>query len=194
LFYKKRKKDIEMLPDTEDVALSFEQTNLNSNSTLVTEKIRHPIAIVFHLLFRSLAIILYCVASSSSFIVYFVSITIFLSMDFWTVKNITGRLLVGLRWWNYVDEEGKSNWIFENRKNNQTDNNNSFNKTIVESKSELTIFWSSLIVTDLIWIIFFISSMFQLKWIVSCFLYLFFISYQLFLLIYKLLLLFSRQL
>ena len=37
-------------------------------------------------------------------------------MDFWTVKNITGRLLVGLRWWNHIDENGQSKWIFENRK------------------------------------------------------------------------------
>ena len=37
-------------------------------------------------------------------------------MDFWTVKNITGRLLVGLRWWNYVDDEGKSHWVYESRK------------------------------------------------------------------------------
>ena len=37
-------------------------------------------------------------------------------MDFWTVKNVTGRLLVGLRWWNHVDEDGKSHWVFENRK------------------------------------------------------------------------------
>ena len=29
-----------------------------------------------------------------------------------------GRLLVGLRWWNYVDDEGKSHWIFESRKVN----------------------------------------------------------------------------
>ena len=28
----------------------------------------------------------------------------------------TGRLLVGLRWWNYVDEEGQSHWVFESRK------------------------------------------------------------------------------
>ena len=27
-----------------------------------------------------------------------------------------GRLLVGLRWWNYVDEDGKSHWIYEARK------------------------------------------------------------------------------
>ncbi|GBP74739.1 Uncharacterized Golgi apparatus membrane protein-like protein CG5021 [Eumeta japonica] len=24
-----------------------------------------------------------------------------------------GRLLVGLRWWNYVDDDGKSHWVFE---------------------------------------------------------------------------------
>lgn len=37
-------------------------------------------------------------------------------MDFWTVKNITGRLMVGLRWWNYVDDDGKSHWVFESKK------------------------------------------------------------------------------
>jgi hypothetical protein len=29
------------------------------------------------------------------------------------VKNVTGRLLVGLRWWNYVKEDGTNEWIFE---------------------------------------------------------------------------------
>jgi hypothetical protein len=29
---------------------------------------------------------------------------------------ITGRLMVGLRWWNYVDDNGKSHWVFEARK------------------------------------------------------------------------------
>ena len=30
----------------------------------------------------------------------------------WQVKNVSGRLLVGLRWWNEVTDEG-SNWRFE---------------------------------------------------------------------------------
>ena len=34
-------------------------------------------------------------------------------MDFWTVKNVSGRLLVGLRWWNDVDEAGQNHWRFE---------------------------------------------------------------------------------
>jgi hypothetical protein len=29
---------------------------------------------------------------------------------------ITGRLMVGLRWWNYVDDNGESHWVFEARK------------------------------------------------------------------------------
>jgi hypothetical protein len=29
------------------------------------------------------------------------------------VKNVTGRLLVGLRWWNEIDERGSSHWKFE---------------------------------------------------------------------------------
>jgi len=37
-------------------------------------------------------------------------------MNFWTVKNITGRLLVGLRYWNYVDKTGNNHGIFESRK------------------------------------------------------------------------------
>lgn len=79
---------------------------------------RHPVALVFHMVFRFLAIFLYLFSTYiySSFITIFVVIIVCLSMDFWTVKNVTGRLLVGLRWWNHVDEEGKSQWIFENRK------------------------------------------------------------------------------
>lgn len=55
---------------------------------------------------------------SDSFITSFVFVILLLSADFWTVKNITGRLLVGLRWWNYVDDAGASHWVFESRKVN----------------------------------------------------------------------------
>lgn len=33
-------------------------------------------------------------------------VVIFAAIDFWIVKNVTGRLLVGLRWWVDFDEEG----------------------------------------------------------------------------------------
>lgn len=68
--------------------------------------------------FRSLAIVAYfvCSWSKASFVTSFVIIVILLSMDFWTVKNITGRLLAGLRYWNYVDDDGNNHWIFESKK------------------------------------------------------------------------------
>ena len=92
---------------------------------------------------------------------------ILLSMDFWTVKNISGRLLVGLRWWNHVNEDGVSHWIFENRKNNQQ----SSNFSNIESTIETTIFWASLLATDIIWVVFFLISVLTLsfKWMVIIF-------------------------
>lgn len=73
---------------------------------------------VFHLAFRILAVVayLFCGWFSNSFVTSFVVIVVLLSIDFWTVKNISGRLLVGLRWWNYVDEDGESHWVFESHK------------------------------------------------------------------------------
>ncbi len=41
---------------------------------------------------------------TSNFIFVAVVTILLLAADFWTVKNVTGRLLVGLRWWNYVKE------------------------------------------------------------------------------------------
>ena len=75
-------------------------------------------AVFFHMAFRSLAIVAYFVCSwaKASFVTSFVIIIILLSMDFWTVKNITGRLLAGLRYWNYVDDAGNNHWIFESKK------------------------------------------------------------------------------
>jgi len=29
------------------------------------------------------------------------------AVDFWIVKNISGRILVGLRWWVDFDEQGE---------------------------------------------------------------------------------------
>ena len=48
-----------------------------------------------------------------SYVLTFVVVTILSAMDFWTVKNVSGRLLVGLRWWNDVDEAGQNHWRFE---------------------------------------------------------------------------------
>ncbi|XP_009949487.1 PREDICTED: Golgi apparatus membrane protein TVP23 homolog A-like, partial [Leptosomus discolor] len=121
---------------------------------------RHPLATFFHLFFRVSAIItyLFCDWFSNSFVACFVTILLLLSFDFWSVKNVTGRLLVGLRWWNQIDEDGKSHWVFEAKRV----------PTIAAStEAEARIFWLGLIICPVIWTVFFFSTLFslRLKWL-----------------------------
>lgn len=50
-----------------------------------------------------------------------VVVVVLLALDFWTVRNVSGRVLVGLRFWNQVDEDGTSFWVFEHRNVSHTD-------------------------------------------------------------------------
>uniref|UniRef100_A0A8C7XZ47 Golgi apparatus membrane protein TVP23 homolog n=1 Tax=Oryzias sinensis TaxID=183150 RepID=A0A8C7XZ47_9TELE len=122
--------------------------------------VRRPVASFFHLFFRTSAIVVYllCDIFSGRFIACMVTIILLLSCDFWTVKNVSGRLLVGLRWWNQVDEDGKSRWMFESRK---ADGGN----TGFGAESQL--FWLGLIVCPLFWVVFLFSTLFSLnlKWL-----------------------------
>ncbi len=77
---------------------------------------------------------------TSSFIFTFVICIILQAFDFWTVKNISGRLLVGLRWWSYVKEDGSNDWVFE-----------SLEDMAEISPIDSRIFWSALYVTPIVW-------------------------------------------
>ncbi|KAL3217325.1 hypothetical protein MRX96_032516 [Rhipicephalus microplus] len=57
---------------------------------------RHRMAAFFHLAFRTTALLTYllCRLFTDSFVSSFVCILLLLCMDFWTVKNVTGRLLL----------------------------------------------------------------------------------------------------
>lgn len=84
---------------------------------------RHPISAFFHVFFRASALIVYLVLSSfvsGHFVELFLTVIILLACDFWTVKNVTGRLMVGLRWWNKVEEDGTSTWMFESKRVRRT--------------------------------------------------------------------------
>ncbi|XP_051036350.1 Golgi apparatus membrane protein TVP23 homolog C [Phodopus roborovskii] len=146
--------------DTEDVSL-FDAEEETTNRPRKS-KIRHPVASFFHLFFRVSAVVVYllCELLSSSFIACMVTIILLLSCDFWAVKNVTGRLMVGLRWWNHIDEDGKSHWVFESRKATPQDS-----KTISEAESR--IFWLGLIACPILWVIFAFSALFsfRVKWL-----------------------------
>lgn len=47
-------------------------------------------------------------------VMIFIITILLLAADFYYLKNIAGRRLVGLRWWNEVDPStGESRWVFE---------------------------------------------------------------------------------
>lgn len=77
----------------------------------------HPTVLIFHIFFRLSAMLVYLIGTffTSSFILIFVIVILLLSFDFWTVKNVSGRKLVGLRWWNEVSDDGSSKWIYESK-------------------------------------------------------------------------------
>ncbi|RKO85509.1 hypothetical protein BDK51DRAFT_1527, partial [Blyttiomyces helicus] len=86
----------------------------------------------------------------------FVIIILLLSFDFWTVKNVTGRLLVGLRWWNEIREDGSNVWVFESRE--------VCNRVVNATDSR--VFWTALYVTPVAWVVlgFIALIRFKLDW------------------------------
>ncbi|XP_030037496.1 uncharacterized Golgi apparatus membrane protein-like protein CG5021 isoform X1 [Manduca sexta] len=140
---------VPQVPLLDDDTVAFGEED-NANKQFV-----HPYIVFFHMVFRCAALVVYVLCNwfSDSFIASFVLIVLLLSADFWTVKNISGRLLVGLRWWNYVDDNGKSHWVFESRQNRINPN-------------ESRLFWMGLILCPLIWTMFFIICLFafNFKW------------------------------
>lgn len=92
-------------------------------------------------------------------IMAFICIVIFSAADFWTVKNVTGRMLVNLRWWSEIDEHGHEEWVFES---------NDEAKTVGATDS--FVFWSALYVTPLIWGFFAFMDLLSFKffWMYVC--------------------------
>ena len=108
----------------------------------------HPFVLIFYIVFKVAPIFCYLFVFyifSKWFIICF-SLTLFcLAIDFWYTKNIGGRLLCGLRWWNKVHDDGKSEWIFECLSNE---------KRVRLSNFEVYTFWIALFVSN----VFFITS------------------------------------
>ncbi|KNA13967.1 hypothetical protein SOVF_111780, partial [Spinacia oleracea] len=48
-----------------------------------------------------------------NFVIIFVVTVLLAALDFWVVKNVSGRILVGLRWRNEINDLGEGIWKFE---------------------------------------------------------------------------------
>jgi hypothetical protein len=154
--------ELDHLPDhassaPQQSSLEYIQSKLAQSS--------HPTVIIFHLLFKGLALFFYIFGSifvgggtkaqkGAHLIALSVGIILLLAADFWVVKNVTGRLLVGLRWWNKVSDD-TTTWIFEAAEDQAI---NAFDRRV---------FWTVLYATPLVWAALFLLGLlkFNLSWL-----------------------------
>ena len=86
---------------------------------------------------------LYLTLGSLSSVLIFIITILLLAVDFYYLKNIAGRRLVGLRWWNEVDAQtGDSHWVFES----------SDPSTKVINATDSRFFWLALYGQPMFWI------------------------------------------
>jgi hypothetical protein len=64
------------------------------------------------------------------------------------VQNVTGRLLVGLRWNNRIKEDGSEEWVFESLTDDSKLN-----------AVDTWVFWLALLAAPVVWVIFFVANL-----------------------------------
>ena len=116
-----------------------------------TKKIKfityHPFVLIFYIIFKSIPLVYYFIVFfifSDKFIICFSVTLLALAVDFWYTKNIAGRMLCGLRWWNRIDSNGKNEWLFECLSNENR---------VRLSQFEVICFWVGLLAPNLLWIL-----------------------------------------
>ena len=118
----------------------------------------HPVAAFFHVAFKIAALVCYLFGSigTDNFVFLFVVIILLLAADFWTVKNVTGRLMVRLHWTSEVQEDGTSQWKYYSANNAQV------------GKVDRRIFWWTMYLTPLVWLVLGVVGLlkFNLEWLV----------------------------
>ncbi|KAI0459600.1 hypothetical protein F5B21DRAFT_455391 [Xylaria acuta] len=118
----------------------------------------HPITLLTFLAFRvsSLLVYLFGVLFTDNMVLIFIITILLLAADFYYLKNIAGRRLVGLRWWNEVDAStGDSQWVFESSEPGT--------KTINATDSRF--FWLALYSQPVLWVALAILAIFRFKFI-----------------------------
>lgn len=86
----------------------------------------------------------------------FIITILLLAADFYYLKNIAGRRLVGLRWWNEVDPgTGDSKWVFESSEPG----------TKIINPTDSRFFWLSLYVQPLLWILLAVLALVRLQFL-----------------------------
>ncbi|RCI14960.1 hypothetical protein L249_6769 [Ophiocordyceps polyrhachis-furcata BCC 54312] len=118
----------------------------------------HPITLLTFLIFRTSSVVIYFLGLwiIKSMIMIFIITILLLAADFYYLKNIAGRRLVGLRWWNEVDAQtGDSKWVFES----------SDPSSRVINATDSRFFWLALYVQPLLWFVMAILALVRLQFL-----------------------------
>ena len=121
----------------------------------------HPITLLAFLAFRigSLLTYLFGVLFTDNYILIFILTMLLLAVDFYTIKNIAGRRLVGLRWWNEVNPStGDTTMVFESVSNDPADPG--YRKV---NATDRRFFWLALYAQPVLWVLLAVSAIVTLK-------------------------------
>nr|POF08097.1 golgi apparatus membrane protein-like protein echidna [Quercus suber] len=129
--------------------------SVDLNPTAV-ENYANPKTCFFHVIFKAASLAFYILSALfvSNFVIIFVVTVLLAALDFWVVKNVSGRILVGLRWWNEINDLGESVWKFESLDQESMARMN---------KKDSWLFWWTLYLTAALWIVLAIFSLIRLQ-------------------------------
>ncbi|KYK59985.1 Golgi apparatus membrane protein tvp-23 [Drechmeria coniospora] len=118
----------------------------------------HPITLLTFLAFRISSVLIYFLGLwiIHSMIMIFIITILLLAADFYYLKNIAGRRLVGLRWWNEVNSQtGESQWVFES----------SDPATKIVNSTDSRFFWLALYLQPVLWLLLAILALVRLQFL-----------------------------
>ena len=141
-----------------DIILNNQPKKLGPNEEVTImnfyKKSSNPIVALITVILKLSSIICFFILSIfiSNEALIMIIIILLGSADFWMTKNISGRILVGLRWYNLLKiETNQEIWRFEGK------------NEIKETNADRVTFWTSLYLYNIIWIILFIWELIRIN-------------------------------
>ncbi|KAL8741140.1 MAG: hypothetical protein Q9190_006223 [Brigantiaea leucoxantha] len=100
--------------------------------------------------------------TSTGSILVFILTILLLAADFYYLKNIAGRRLVGLRWWNEVNTStGDSHWVFESQDRSSPEAASSGQQQ--QNATDKRFFWLALYAQPALWVALAVVSVVRLQ-------------------------------
>ncbi|KJP88447.1 hypothetical protein AK88_01899 [Plasmodium fragile] len=157
----------------------FDTNDLTNYFKSLLNKTKHPYICFAHVFFKFLAVSIYFIgpylfqsekSNEPDFIVTFAGTLFLVSLDFYLVKNITGRFLVKMIWWIDANEDYSNKIIFKSSDEN------------LLNSTDKKVFWYALYANCLMWLSQTLQTLmsFQFCWFLLCSLCLLLSFYNLF--------------